>query len=123
MTAHHHQRSDIGRRGTIGVGDRDVLRHGHGANARTFDCCHLCALGHAVDGVINLVGGVNEVLEVPVQIKSAHFFHASLEIVWTGVLELPIAEVRLQPFIAEFRAHYGGQLGQQGFPFEYAPTP
>ena len=31
----------------------------------------------------------------------------------TGVLELPIAEVRLQPFIAEFGAHYGGQ---QGFP-------
>ena len=60
---------------------------------------------------------VDEVLEVPIQIKPAHLFHAALEIVRPGVLEFPIAVIRLQPFIAEFRSHHGGQLRQQRFAF------
>ena len=82
MTAHHHQRSDIGRRGTIGVGDRDVLRHGHGANAQ-HSIVVISAPSARGRWRNQFGGGVNEV-EVPVQIKSAHFFHASLEIVDRG---------------------------------------
>ena len=117
FAAHHHQRDVVQGGGTVVEGHQHVLRHGHLAHTLEYNGCVRGVSTDLGNAVVDLLGGMLEVLEVPIQLQSALDFHDALEVVGVGVLELPGFKKDLKRCVAGVVAHHVAQLCQQGLAF------